>query len=224
MAQLVAAVSATVKRWKVDEIPDARYVKAGDEIVEVLTRYPSRGVIRVLRGAEDSTAASHDAGTELESPTMGAAGGAEQTIRLLGPFHVAHDTPGIDGDLAEVGAGLIPAGAVVIAAWPIITEGLAGAGDTVDFQMQVCVGPAGQVGAPLNATVYVCQGTPLLSPLSVGDDLFPPRHFTGGSQSSYRPAIIGEASSLFVQMMDGGGVEPLSAGEADVYALIAESA
>lgn len=75
MSELVGAVTATARRWRVDTLPAARFLQVDDEIVEVLALYPADSIITVRRGIEGSTAASHDAGTALEAPIFGAGAG-----------------------------------------------------------------------------------------------------------------------------------------------------
>ena len=143
----------------------------------------------------------------------------EQTIRLLGPFHVAHDDTGIDADGLEVATGLLPEGSSLIVAWPILTEALDSAGDPADYELIIGFGAANQgLQQPLNATIYGSLGSTLTT---VSENGVAPYPFSGAGRVTLRPALCLTISSLFIFMFDGGQV-PLTAGEADIYALIAE--
>lgn len=71
MAQLAEAVSATEVLWRVDSIPPQRFLRVESELVEVATRYPMKSLIRVRRGQEGTTAASHADETTLTPVYLG---------------------------------------------------------------------------------------------------------------------------------------------------------
>src|SRR5687767_1316588 len=77
MTQLAVAVDADDKLWTLDSLPSTEYVKVDDEIVRVAARFESSTYsltgevtpprIRVERGMNDTTPASHAEDAELET-------------------------------------------------------------------------------------------------------------------------------------------------------------
>ena len=122
MAQLTSGVSSSGRSWHLDEIPDSRYLQCGSEVVEVLARYVTEGRVRVRRGAEGTTAATHADGAEVTAAYAVGSDGAEQLIRLFGPFTVAWNAEGISSNGHEVIDGaLIADDAEVLDAWVVTT-------------------------------------------------------------------------------------------------------
>lgn len=179
----------------------------------------------------DITSDAADEGVERVSPLEIESGaGAEQTIRLLGPFPVAFDTPNITTTGIEL-ATLEP-GQIVVAAWWVNT-GSVWAGTTT-AQAVIFVGGtvAGQEDGEAWSDGYyleISRSNAAFAP-GLGIDPEPayqasplfvnaatdPDTLRGGA------AIITSASVLGVIVEVTGN--PLSAGQSDVYALIAEAA
>jgi hypothetical protein len=122
---LAAAVDAVDKLWTIDTMPDAPFLEAGDELVEISARFPEHiyaptqetipAKIRVRRAVAGTTAATHAQGITLTPvyPESASSAGSEQTIRLLGPTNITFETPDIGNSAVVL---TIPAGATVIKA------------------------------------------------------------------------------------------------------------
>lgn len=189
------------------------YFTIGDEAIRVTGRVHETTWL-VDRGVAGTTAASHsdDAALTRYYPDSAASTGGEQTIRLLGPYTVNFDDPGID-DYAEVGE-VIAAGTLIVSAWVVITTGLVSnpAGD--GHSIYVSLGQ--DTGGMLAAYASVAS-----SDVTIGEPIWINNDGTGigGKRIGMVPS---GGRHLNISMYPGQGV--FTAGVVDVYALIAEPA
>jgi hypothetical protein len=189
----------------------------------------------VTRGVGDSVAASHLAGATLTAavqasvssetlipPDPFADAGGEQTIRLLGPFHIAFDTAGVASDGPPQGVSLgatIPANSVLLRIH--------------------CENPVAWDQDPDNAYLEIIAttvGQPNGWPVAryrIGDSFSTAASHVGGAeaianssgnaevldsvQRTYAFGASGNSLRAFVDNVTGA-----TQGEVDIYALIAE--
>lgn len=206
MATLTADVTAEAISWNVSALlPGVSYLQVDDEIVRILDQRSTENRLRVQRGYAGTTAASHDSGAELVAVYVPSAGGGVQIIRLLGPFHIAHDTPNIttvEQVLADLSEGwIILNGLVVLSgiqpwdAGPILTLGAL----SDDFS----------VGRTI-ATVDMSSLTAATGP----------SQYFGFDSDENTPVLMVADGKLTAFI--GGDLG--TTGEADIYCLIADSA
>jgi hypothetical protein len=136
---LAAEVDAVDKLWTIDTMPDAPFLEAGDELVEISARFPEHiyaptqetipAKIRVRRAMAGTSAATHAQGITLTPvyPESASSAGSEQTVRLLGPFTItfATDLENVSGaagppyhELADLAAGVVVVRAVALTRVP----------------------------------------------------------------------------------------------------------
>lgn len=137
--------------------------------------------------------------------------GGEQTVSRLGPFHIAHDTAGITGNGAVLAA--IDADTVIIRAWAIVTEAFGGTGTALFVGLGDAV-----TGDWSPVVVYSGDApAPIASPSPGG---------SGGSTRETGTPITANNICMAVtacSLLAATSGNP-DAGEADIYALIAEAA
>ena len=137
-----------------------------------------------------------------------------QTVRLLGPYRINHDTegtsPDAEGSFAEswsVSVGdVLPEGSTILQAWPDIVTAFDGGADSIGVGV-------GADGDPDNTLILV--GTWLSTTQAAGDDA------TVTTQlAAYTPGgvvrVVGPAARLAAVLNQSGAV--------DIYALVAEPA
>ena len=140
-----------------------------------------------------------------------------QTISLLGPFPVAFDSLGVDGTAGApqtyanggyVTLGTIPAGAVVIVAWPVVsTSFVTGAAAAVPMSMNI---------QPLDDP----DNSSSLNTWTAQADTTAPTAFQTSHRSNAGDTLAGAISECQLMVTKASGSTPV-AGEADIYALIA---
>jgi hypothetical protein len=136
----------------------------------------------------------------------------EQSVRLLGPFHIAHDDDEIDGDGAI--ATSLSAGQIVLNAWAEPTEEWQF--DASGLFILVWAFDS-DPGTSRRLTSYETETGDVVRAVDEGVEA---RNGDAGTAPPRRVGRITEASTLRV-VLDGG---PATTGEADIYALIAEPA
>jgi hypothetical protein len=139
----------------------------------------------------------------------------EQTIRLLGPFQFAHDSAGLDG--TGVVFDEIPAGSLLLEVALFTTEEFGGDAEyVVSVGAEADVSSGTEIGRYHSGSLFV-DANGLVSPL--WDD---------GAQvddvSGRMRIVRATAPNNFFGVSQQAGAFPAPAGEADVYALIAEPA
>jgi hypothetical protein len=131
-----------------------------------------------------------------------------QTIRMLGPYTVNYNDPGIGEDIVSVAE--LPVGAVVVDSWAFVTVGFIStpAPDPPEHQFYIHLG----------------QGTGIIKSYALSN---------GGDEPGREPGrlslttsggiqIVQEGGNLSVEIYPNAGV--FTQGVAEIYALIAESA
>jgi hypothetical protein len=136
--------------------------------------------------------------------------------KLLGPFAVAHDTPGIEDSDSPVELTELAANTFVIRAWLETTEtwGLVAAFGGITLKGEG-TGPGATVHVVEIANADVTPGT------SGTPELGQDSGIGGGGTLTNRVAWLNEAGHLGFYMQRGDNGEPPTAGEGNVYALIA---
>jgi hypothetical protein len=223
VSELAQPVDAATNTFILDEALPAgvSYFRVEDELIAVTgvvrtarNERPDGRTVNVRRGLSQSVQASHIAGTELIPATGAFAAaadpdpfvvGSEQRIRLLGSFHVAHDTAGFQSNNGIVALD-VPAGAIVVRAWAFITEDFDDGGTTIN----IGIGTAADVGTSNWAVITEYTNDLFTS----GADFFIELTPTASPGVGY-PGPNG--GHVFCRL---GSAQ--TAGEADIYALIAE--
>jgi hypothetical protein len=132
---LAAAVDAVDKLWTIDTMPDAPFLEAGDELVEISARFPEHiyaptqetipAKIRVRRAVAGTAAAIHAQGVTLTPVYPESSGGGQQTVRLLGPFSVlATDSVELSTNGRYFGE-VISAETVIVSVWCEVVQRMA---------------------------------------------------------------------------------------------------
>jgi hypothetical protein len=158
------------------------------------------------------------AGLQLDQLSVGGVPvPGEQRVRLLGPFRIAHDTVDIGTNNGNH-LGDVPAGALVIRVFALNQEVWAGHNEGAYLRLS-----AGEAGANPNALVeYLLDGLNSNTVASQG------QHAEGlykMESSDYSlPSMIAMLTVAGSITASISGLGSASAGEADVYALIAEPA
>lgn len=199
-----------------------------DEMVEfgghnLVNRLRDRKQVSFRRGVGGTTAVTHASGTTLlrvadavassasaETFADPFSAGGVQTIRLLGPFHVTFETPGIAGD--EDGAVLteLDAGTLVIHVAVVPTAAWNG-GDLTALDIYI----GGEDFGPPDDNFRTITGDPF-----VVAELNP--RTGGGSTGGLARAVFGAVTTDGALLIQGDGAA--TEGAADIYALIAEPA
>ena len=224
MVTLATAVDADDTTWHLSEaLPAAtEFIVAEDELVAVVTpairpnqREDPTLYCEVVRGWAGVRAA-HAQGITLEpseDPPLG--GGGVQTFSLLGPFHVVHDDDGLQDSgllLVALDSGTWLWGVAIIG-----TEPLQPASGTPFMQVTLAgAGAADMDGGWSSDTLTDFAANPNPSLLVPGSAPF-------SDNMGFRPVAL---------QVSGGGLYiafapddiPTTAGEWDIYALIAEPA
>jgi hypothetical protein len=213
MTDLTADVNDNQVYWKVSDMPVADYLQADDEIVRIIYRLAQHEEVYVERGYAGTTAASHSSGELTTLWVPGTGGGAEQSVSLLGPFHIAHDTPdlfsGTPIELVEVPQ----------AAWvevrAVITEFWDGGGDETGVDASFRLTDPGE-----NAfSVKDFWNSSIASTIS-GFAASGLEGFADGPVLVRTP----DATVTVSVSVQGPGESPTIAGEADVYVIVTASA
>lgn len=140
--------------------------------------------------------------------------GAAQTVSLLGPFHVAWDTPGIYGGSPTVELVPLTQGTIVVRAWAVISEAFNGLNDEIVLHVTI----AGDLDNPATFAHIDAEGA-----LGAGGyvGILPlPSDAAPGTQELIGVAV-GSGDKLSVSV---NADVPPTTGEADIYALIATPA
>jgi len=205
------------------------YYTVDDEAIRVIGRAHEETWL-VDRAIAGTTAASHSSGATLTRYFPDAAGGVgtEQTVRLLGPFTINHDDPGLAGT-DDWGTGLVlgevPDGAYILPPIQVfIDETFSGSSDDDNNGLSIFLAPfdppAGELSRD-NRSVEMWRRSG-----EAGNFL---QHAAGdGAQPGLSPVtlntprvVAGQSlmASLFVN-----GPNPLTQGSARIVIFIAEPA
>lgn len=167
--------------------------------------------VTVYRGSEGTRKSAHAASAELAAYSGG--GGGEQTVRLLGPFTVTHETPNVATWGAATFGPTIEAGAVVVALWAVVTE------EWNDTPGNGALGLTTDVGA-IKADIVtgiVWEGDPEFTyTAGLG---YAPWTYPGSGASVAVPYSVEADAKLNIWIP---GAAAATTGEIKVYALIAE--
>lgn len=192
----------------------------GDETIKVVGRADTTEW-EVERGAGDSGATSHTKGTVLiANASPFGAGGGEQRVRLLGPFNITFETANL-GSSSGVELADLDAGVWVISSWALFTQEWTFLEPSI---LQIRVAPASDLTDWWEAAIYNTYASNGFfvdgdaAVLREGVRSRPDPDSESVTTSPLR-AIVGPTvpGVLTVRVSN----DP-TAGEADIYALIAE--
>jgi hypothetical protein len=223
---LAAAVDAVDKLWTIDTMPDAPFLEAGDELVEISARFPEHiyaptqetipAKIRVRRAMAGTSAAIHAQGITLTPvyPESASSAGSEQTIRLLGPFIRTAAQVNAGTDVApgkKLNLVAIEANVLVVRAWAFFTGGWVGTNPD-PAKVTIGVDLESDEFDMVDAIRYESVGEVLATNGHTEDEGLLGTTNTGANQVVRRTA----GGNLYIY------AEGATSGTAEVYALIAE--
>jgi hypothetical protein len=230
---LAAAVDAVDKLWTIDTMPDAPFLEAGDELVEISARFPEHiyaptqetipAKIRVRRAAAGTTAAIHAQGITLTPvyPESSSSAGSEQTIRLLGPYRVNYNDVGLRDPDNFVGVRIsnepLTEDMVVLKVWAeYVTQWAGSDGNALDASSLFIVVENAARDSSFTVSAYALDNrrssnTPDFA-LTTAQPSADPENIIRVKTTGYFAAVWDLATAT------------ATAGATDVYALIAEPA
>ena len=186
------------------------FVQIDDELLSVGGQNNTTGLILSLsspaREAHDNGATVTYAGRPYDPTFKMALAGGEQTIRLLGPFHIAHDTPGITDDYTSLGETL--AADAQIVRFTVYPTQSWEAGT-----LEIAVGPGPTVIFTAVGAIQATTGT--------GGIIYDIRNLVNAPTVTEAFPLLGSGGLLSVGFWPDA---ELTQGEADIYVLIAEPA
>jgi hypothetical protein len=224
---LAAAVDTVDKLWTIDTMPDAPFLEAGDELVEISARFPEHiyaptqetipAKIRVRRAMAGTTAATHAQGITLTPvyPESATSGVGALTLLDSGPLVLpaADNTTLFEDDL--------PQGTFIVQTWCLMRQDT---GDWVDGSTLelILVQQDGSNGADLvrydlwNALVQGVDGPYWMVEAGV-DDVASPSTFRNAPRAAY----VLDAAGGKIEINSSGTITTL---DIRVFALIAPPA